>query len=717
MTPSVKIVYRQWIEALAQTKLEFNQRKINSQGYHDTDDHGNIPWEEPIPFKRISNHPNGGSYGARCIGENFRHWLEVHPVYIHPQSALAGAWVSVIPGIKEWRPEDYPHHLDNLHEKYHFISTGIGSMNHMNPDMKIGLDLGWGGLLKKIRYYRELNNPVDTAFYDAEENLVLGIQGWIRRHVDLARQRAEVETDPLIRQNYLEIAETNAWLVDSPPRTLREACQFLAWFQSVDRMWFLGGALGQLDELLRPYYLADTQAGVIDDETTLWILASLFFNDTHYSQIGGPAPDGHDLTSHISYLILEAAHLVRIPSNLAIRLHDGLDPNLLRQALIYTLKDGTGPSISCSKGLDEGYSRNGIPIQLARQRAKVGCNWTALPGIEYCHQDVTRQCLVQPFILAFRELVADQTAPRTMEELWKRYYTHLSISVDVLKQGFDWHMQHHADNLIEIVLNLFCHGPIERGLDACAGGVDLYLLTADGIGLATVADSFAAIEQRVVREQRLTWEQLNDLLIHDYAEAEPLRLMLKNIPRFGTGGTIADRWAKRISEAYTQLVRGTPTPKGYTIIPGLFSHGGIAKYGADLDATPNGRHAGAPVSHSANPDPGFMPDGGGALTAKSNAVAEVQPGWGNSAPLQLDVDSHLLREVGGIEALESLIRTHNQLGGTLVNLNIVSKEKILAAHKDPTKYPDLMVRVTGYSAYFHSLSPEYRQQIVDRLLA
>ena len=69
------------------------------------------------------------------------------------------------------------------------------------------------------------------------------------------------------------------------------------------------------------------------------------------------------------------------------------------------------------------------------------------------------------------------------------------------------------------------------------------------------------------------------------------------------------------------------------------------------------------------------------------------------------------------KALESLIRTHNQQGGTLINLNIVSKEVILAAHQDPSKFPDLMVRVTGYSAYFHSLSPEYRQQIVDRLLA
>jgi len=723
-----KADYHDWIEALAKTKLEFNHKKIARGGYHDTDDHGDIPWDEPIPFQRISNHWDGGSYGARCIGENFRHWLDVHPVYIHPQSAAAGALVGQIPGFREsrWKPEDRPTQLAALHQKYHFINTGIGAMNHMGPDMKIGLDLGWGGLLKKIRYYRAFNHPTDTSFYDSEENLVLGIQDWIRRHVVRAREMMSQETDPAVRQNLGEIAEVNEYLVEGAPRSLREAIQFLTWFQSVDRMWFLGGALGQLDELLRPYYERDLAAGLITDEMVVWFLASLFFNDTHYSQISGQAPDGHDLTSRMSYLILEAQSLVKLPSNLAIRLHDGLDPNLLRQALIYNLQDGTGPSISCAKGLDEGYARNGVPIQLARMRAKVGCNWTALPGIEYCHQDTTRQCLIQPFLLALYDLVDDPAAPRSMDELWRRYAEHLGISVNILKEGFDWHMTHQADNRTEIVLNLFSHGPIERGLDMVAGGVDLYFLTCDGLGLPVVADSFAAIEQRVVLEKRISWEELALHLRSDYQDVpgsgatmkgEAVRLMLKNIPRFGTGGSCADLWARRISDLYVGQVRGTPTPKGYTILPGLFSHGGIAKYGSDLGATPNGRHQGASISHSANPDPGFMPDGGGALTAKANAVAAVQPGWGNSAPLQLDVDARLLKETGGLEALEALIRTHNHQGGTLINLNIVSKAKILEAHQDPSKYPDLMVRVTGYSAYFYSLSPEYRQQIVDRLLA
>ena len=713
--------YRARIEAIRKTKSAHTDEKIRIRGFMNIDDHGWIPWPDPIPFEPKSNHPSGGCYGPKCIGENFREWLKVHPVYIHPMSSLAGAWMQGgPPGVGGWRPEDRATHLEEVQKKYHFIMPGIGGMNHIGPDMRIGLDLGWGGLLDKIRHYRDYNRPQDTSFYDGEEAFVLGVQHWIKRHVVKAREMAAEEEDPILRDNFLEIAEMNEWLIDHPPRTLREACQFLAWFQSVDRMWGCGGALGQLDELLRPFYEADRANGMTDDEAVIWHIACLFFNDTHYSQIGGPAAgDGHDLTSPVSFLILEAMHRIRIPINMAVRVHDELNPDLLRKAVEDLFEDGTGCCYALSNGLDNGFARNGVPIQIARMRAKVGCNWTALPGIEYCLQDVTRICLIKPFQIAFNEVMeaAKTGSEPTLDALWERYTHHLSIVVDTLKEGKDWHMKYHSRNTTEIVLNLFMQGPIERGLDVAEGGVDIYNLTCDAYGLATTADSFAAIEQRVVNEQRLTWQELAGHLESNYEDAESVRLMLRNIPRYGSGGSLGDKWAKQIADMFSDLVRSTPTPDGYRILPGLFSHGDINTYGKVLDATPNGRRDGDPTSHSANPDPGFMPDGGGAPTAKSNAVAYVQPRWGNTTPLQMDLDSTLAEELGGIETVEALIKTHNELGGTMININVISKDQILEAHADPSKYPDLVVRVTGYSAYFKSLSPEYRQQIVDRLLS
>ena len=118
-----------------------------------------------------------------------------------------------------------------------------------------------------------------------------------------------------------------------------------------------------------------------DDDEAVWYIASLLFNDTHYSQIGGPAPDGHDVTSRMSFLIPDAAHRLKIPRNLALRVRPGLNEELFRTSLRRLLDDGSGVAFSLSKGLDEGFARNGYPIGLARLRAKAGCNWTALPGI------------------------------------------------------------------------------------------------------------------------------------------------------------------------------------------------------------------------------------------------------------------------------------------------------------------------------------------------
>ena len=163
-------------------------------------------------------------------------------------------------------------------------------------------------------------------------------------------------------------------------------------------------------------------------------------------------------------------------------------------------------------------------------------------------------------------------------------------------------------------------------------------------------------------------------------------------------------------------MRNTPTRAGFIVLPGIFSHGQVYDHGRNLPATANGRFDGDPISHSADPDPGFLPGGGTAPTAKANAVAGVQSGWGNSTPLQVDIDANLAQEMGGIELIKAYLKAHNAMGGTLVNINVVSKEKLLEAHANPDKYPDLVVRVTGYSAFFKSLSKEYRQQVVDRWL-
>jgi pyruvate-formate lyase len=217
-------------------------------------------------------------------------------------------------------------------------------------------------------------------------------------------------------------------------------------------------------------------------------------------------------------------------------------------------------------------------------------------------------------------------------------------------------------------------------------------------------------------EGALTWQEIKGHIDSDWAgpDGERARLMMKNIPRYGSGGSLGDAYAVRVTQLFTDLVKEKPTPAGFNLIPGLFSWANTIPMGQNLQATPNGRHAGAPISHGANPDPGFRKDG--APSAMAVAIASVQPGWGNSAPMQIELDPGLSRGEHGVDNIASLVQTHMNMGGTQINMNVMDAARVLEAHQDPSKYPDLIVRVTGFSAYFASLSPEFRQLVVDRII-
>ena len=481
-------------------------------------------------------------------------------------------------------------------------------------------------------------------------------------------------------------------------------------------MYNHSGALGAADVILGPYYERDVAAGILDDEEAVFHLVCLLLKETHYWQIGGPDPKtGKDVTNRVSFLILEAAHRLRVPANIAVRVWEGLDRALFDLSVKYLFEDRKGtPNYMGVDGCDDGFARNGYSMEIARERWKSGCHWNAIPGREYTMNDVVKINLAAVFDAALREMTGDAVCEPSVDELWRRFEKHLRRAVDVTAMGIDFHLAHMKDVFPELPLDIFCHGTIEKGRDATDGGVEFYNMCVDGAALATAADSFAAIEQRVHVEKRIGWRDLMKILDDDFAGAEDVRLMLRSVARFGTGNARADWFAKRITETFVRLVKEKPTPNGFNMIPGLFSWASTIPMGRVVGATPNGRHAHAPISHGPNPDPGaFTPN---SPTAMSRAVASVECGWGNTAPLQLDLDPGTGRSDEARGKVGALIRGHFDMGGTMININVLDREQVIAAHADPSKFPDLVVRVTGFSAFFASLSKEFRQLVVDRMV-
>lgn len=707
-------------------------------------------------YEPESNHPNGGFFGPKAVGANYRKLLEAHPPYIDPLSSLAGGYMVNFASYRKpgWNPDFAVDKLEpdlaGVIKKYE-LGAGIGASQHFCQDLQIGLDLGWGGILADIRRYRQANLAKLEAgdytmddprfsqvtvqqmadFYDGIEDVALGMQSWIQHNADAAREIAQGEENLQLRENLLDIAEMNDRLVTEPPQTFREACQWMLWYQMSARMYNGSGSMGRLDVLLTPYYEREVAAGTLTDEEATFHIAALLLRDTAYLQVGGPDYYGKDVTNAVSYLVLEAAHWLKIPVNVGVSVGDSVDPGLLRRGVEIMFEDKKGvPKFLGVDRTAEGYARSGHDKGWGYERAYSGCHWNAIPGREYTLNDCIKINFAKVFEVAWNEMLASPTISGgtgggqgpSVAHLWDGFVYHLNQGIRTIASALDFHSEHMQNVFPELVLDLLCYGPIERGLDASHGGVEFYNMGLDGSALATIADSFAALEQRIEKEGRLTWDEIAHHIATDWgvaggdpAEGERARLMMHNIPRYGTGGAPADTWAQRIVQTFTDLVDAAPTPGGIKILPGLFSWANTIPMGKVVGATPNGRHAGGPIAHGSNPDPGFRKDG--APTAMAVAIASVQPGLGNTAPMQMELDPALSKDEGGVDHVANLIKTHFDLGGTQINLNIMDAEQVLEAHKDPSKYPDLVVRVTGFSAYFASLSPEFRQLVVDRIMA
>lgn len=706
----------QKLSALRARKLEQTKEKITKEGVLDEDDYGRIVPPEGL-WTITPNHADGSFYGFDAWTDNFCSLMDVHPVYINPDDAFAGRWMYFMSKMRpnKWNPEYSYDHLKPNIEQYDII-CGIGDDAHFAPDYRMGVQLGWGGILEKIEHYRKINTmPEQQHFYDLHIRGIKSIQGWIGRHIEKAQEMAAQESDPATKESLLGIAETNLAILNDAPKTLRQACQWIIWYHLASRTYNRDGAGGQIDSLLAPFYENDVAQGRIDDPTAVYYLACFLINDPVYWQLGGPDKDGKDQTSKISFLILEAADKIDTSLNLTVRVHEGLDPALFDLSVRYLVKNKNAwPRFSGDKALVEGFMKNGFDAQLARQRIAVGCNWMSLPGREYTMNDLVKVNMAKVFEVAYYEMM--ESADHSTAILWEFFRRHLALAVGTAAEGIRHHLQYQKYNEPELMLNLLSHGPIEKGRDVSDGGAQYYNLSIDGAGLAVVADSFAALEQRIEQEGRLSWDEMLSFVSSDFDgdDGQKIRRVLQRSERYGATGSMGEKWGLKIRDAFTEEVCShTDSSLDRVFIPGFFSWANTIGLGKSVGATPNGRMAAAPISHGANPNPGFAAEG--ASLALAATIARMQPGRGNTAPMQWELDPTFAKDEN-VDIIKAIIKAHFKMGGTLINVNIMDKQRVFEAHRDPTLYPELVVRVTGFTAYFSMLSPQFRQLVVDRIL-
>lgn len=733
------LTYADRLKAMRETKIRHTLEKKKQNGYTDLDDFGTVPISEGYEVTPWYNSSNGSFYGYDGMSENFCRVIDAHEPYVDPMEMLCGRWRDMLvnyrgdvhylpdwlkkkPKImelmssstdqwsKRWDEQRFPYdELKPLQEKYN-IQTGIDGDAHFACDYRIGFALGFGGFLEKIEKYRKVN-PDKKDFYDAEEKCVRAIIAFIDRHIAKIREMIPHENRAEIKASLEEMLKTCENVRLDAPKTFREVCQWTAFFNCASRIYTRDGAGFQLDTLLLPYYENDVKNGILDDETAKFLIANLLLIDPHYYQISGVDENDCDMTNHLSYLILDAADSIDIACNLTVRVHENCDRDFLKKAVYYLLKNKNGwPRFCNDKALCEGYMKNGVDKKTARERIAVGCNWMCVPGKEFPMNDTVKINIAKVFDVALNEMRAEKE--KSCKRLFEIYEKHLKVAIDTTAKGINLHLDHQWEVTPELIMNLMMENTLEKGEDIsqCA---ELYTIGVDGAGLAVVADSFGAIQTRIEEEKRLTWEQLYDALDSNFAD-ERIRLMLNSSPKFCQGNTVSDKWAVALTKSWVKNIRAQKMPNSRQLVPGWFSWARTIEYGSKVGATPNGRRRGEPISHGANPNPHFRQDG--APTAQSNGIASVQCGYGNTAPLQIEFDPHVAADEKGVDTVLALIEGHFKQGGTLININVLDGEKLMKANENPEEYPDLVVRVTGFTAYFATLSPQFRQLVVDRFL-
>ena len=733
------LTYADRLKAMRETKIRHTLEKKKQNGYTDLDDFGTVPISEGYEVTPQYNSSNGSFYGYDGMSENFCRVIDAHEPYVDPMEMLCGRWRDMLvnyrgdvhylpdwlkkkPKImelmssstdqwsKRWDEQRFPYDdLKPLQEKYN-IQTGIDGDAHFACDYRIGFALGFGGFLNKIEKYREIN-PDKKDFYDAEEKCVRAIIAFIDRHIAKIKEMIPHENRAEIKASLEEMLKTCENVRLDAPKTFREVCQWTAFFNCASRIYTRDGAGFQLDTLLLPYYENDVKNGILDDETAKFLIADLLLIDPHYYQISGVDENDKDMTNHLSYLILDAADSIDIACNLTVRVHENCDREFLKKAVYYLLKNKNGwPRFCNDKALCERYMKNGVDKKTARERIAVGCNWMCVPGKEFPMNDTVKINIAKVFDVALNEMRAEKE--KSCKRLFEIYEKHLKVAIDTTAKGINLHLDHQWEVTPELIMNLMMKNTLERGEDIsqCA---ELYTIGVDGAGLAVVADSFGAIQTRIEEEKILTWDELYFALDNDFVD-ERTRLILNSAPKYCQGNTVSDEWAVALTKSWVKNIRAQKMPNGRQLVPGWFSWARTIEYGSKVGATPNGRRRGEPISHGANPNPHFRQDG--APTAQSNGIASVQCGYGNTAPLQIEFDPHVAADEKGVDTVLALIEGHFKQGGTLININVLDGEKLMKANENPEEYPDLVVRVTGFTAYFASLSPEFRQLVVDRFL-
>jgi formate C-acetyltransferase len=279
-----------------------------------------------------------------------------------------------------------------------------------------------------------------------------------------------------------------------------------------------------------------------------------------------------------------------------------------------------------------------------------------------------------------------------------------------------------AEFLPSPYLSCLVKGCAESGRDVTQGGAEIRFVTIEGVTFATTIDSLLAVKHLVYDTGTCTMDELIRALADNWVGHEVLRAKAKNkAPKYGRDDTEADELARRFMEFWTAEAFKYRTPSGHVYRGGMLSWNYWVSDGYVLAASPDGRQRGQFLSNAICPSNGADRNG---PTANSNSVGTVLGGRDkegnyinylpNGASHTITMSPSLMRDDERRTKFKAFLRGYIENGGTALQINVLDGETLRDAQKNPEEYRHLLVRVTGYNAYFTSIGRELQNEIIER---
>jgi len=640
--------------------------------------------------------------------------------------------IEVLPGERVvGRPELRPATPDEAQEieKTKDILSSIppypgGDSGHFHPDYEKLFTVGVKGIRDEIKSRMEsAETDEKRTFYQACDIAIQGLSEYAERVGDECERTAE-EADAGTASEWRELARICRKVSTEPPETFHEGIELM--FIALISLWYGEDhgltTPGRMDQTLRPFYEADLAAGRITRAEALDLISCLYvqlnmilgLSSAVSVMVGGRDKNGNDATNDLTYLCLLARLATRLSyPTVGLAWHEGTPAELTDFSCRMLGTGVADPAFFNDELIVEGLRDHGVTEIDSYNYMNSTCVEIKVVGAS--NMWVTAPYFNCPnALLEVMDMIADGRLPEpeTFDVLESQVRERLAATVRGAAENLDrvWHQRSKTGCFP--LASCLISDCLERGLDFDRGGAKYNWVENSFVGLANLVDGLNSIRELVYEVKELSLGDFREIIKKDYEGHEDFRQRILNrIPNYGNNDDSIDsfavKWAEFLEETTESNIVGL-----HPYVPGFFCWVMHEHMGSGTGATPDGRKAGLALA-----------DGAGAAQGreKCGPTASVlsTTKWNHKKAIgglvhNVKFSKKALSTDEDFAALRNLIETFLKRGGFEIQINVVSAEQLRDAQAHPENYPDLLVRIAGYSDYFVHLNPNMQAEIIDR---